>query len=591
MTKVRMLRPSSSLWSPSVPMPRPTPSSAINRRTFVRHSVVGAAGLWVVSDPLLSRALAAVPGATDVTFAQGVASGQVDQGAATLWTQLSGLDRPTRLTVELATDPGFGNVVARTEALADPASGGTARVRIGGSALSAGERYWYRFETADGESSPVGRLRLAPPPDSKEPIRVAFFACQDFLVGNYAAHRDLATQDVDLVVCLGDYIYEKAFFQGAVRSVPVTPDGSVRTFDEYRAQYATYHSDEHLRAVRASAPMVSIWDDHEVEDNYAAGLPGGQSKGAGARPIPFAERRANGYRAFFEAMPVVRDPTDPDRTSGATRFGQVDLLALDTRRFRTNQPCNPSDSFLSLCTSSAPTRAQSATLLGPPQRDWLIDRLRGSTAPWKLIANQVMAMSLDLLPGVPLNTDAWDGYAYERSLICDAIAKHGVKDVAFFTGDIHTFFAGSVTRTGRQSSLWIDGLKRGQPVATELVVGSVTSQGIADRFATTEAQRNAAAKVLDPIIRGANKHLRYSNSAYKGYGIAEATSDELRVEYRGVRDPRRADSAVFSLAKFVVPRGDPNVRRVATGAVAPAQGRGPSVEQATQALREFTASH
>ncbi|MDO9356703.1 MAG: alkaline phosphatase D family protein [Solirubrobacteraceae bacterium] len=572
-------------------MHRPT-DTALTRRTFVRHAVAGAAGLWVVSDPLLSRALAAVPGASDVAFAQGVASGQVDEGAATLWTHLTGIDRPTRLGVEVASDPGFANVVARTQALADPASGGSARVRIGGGSLRPGERYWYRFETADGESSPVGRLRLAPPPGSAEPIKIAFFACQDFLVGNYAAHRDLALQEADLVVCLGDYIYEQAFFEGSVRNVPVTPDGSVRTFDEYRAQYATYHADANLRAVRASAPLVSIWDDHEVEDNYAGELPGGQSRRAGARPIPFLERRASGYRAFFEAMPVVRDPTDPDRTSGATRFGQVDLLALDTRRFRTDQPCNPKDSFLSLCTTgAAPTRRTSATLLGTPQREWLIDRLRTSTAPWKLIANQVMAMSLDLIPGVPLNTDAWDGYAYERSLICDAITKHGVEDVAFFTGDIHTFFAGTVTRTGRQSSLWIDGLKRGQPVATELVVGSVTSQGIADRFAKNEGQRNAAAKVLDPIIKGPNAHLRYSNSAYKGYGIATATVGELRVEFRAVRDPRDAASEVFSLAKFVVPRGRATVERVASGPVAPAQGRGPSAEQATRALREFTAAH
>ena len=573
-------------------MPRQThPHLALDRRTFVK-SAIGAAGLWVLSDPLLDRALAAVPGASDVAFAQGVASGQVDTTAATLWTQLDGLTAPSRLTVEIATDPGFGHVIAQAEALADPAAGGTARVRVGGGALRPGERYWYRFETAAGESSPVGTLKTALPPDSNEPVRIAFFACQDFLSGNYAAHRDLAQQDVDLVVCLGDYIYEQAYFEGSVRKVPETPDGSVRTYDEYKTQYATYHSDEYLRAVRASAPLISIWDDHEVEDNYAGMLPGGQSKRSGARPIPFAERRANGYRAFFEAMPVIRDTVTPDKTFGATRYGQVDLVALDTRQFRTNQPCNPGDTFIGFCGDLASTRRKSSTLLGSGQRDWVIERLRTSTAPWKLIANQVMAMSLDLAPGYPLNTDSWDGYAYERSLLCDAIAKYGVKDVAFFTGDIHTFFAGSVTRTGRHKSIWVDGLTRGAPVATELVVGSVTSQGIADRFATTESTRNAAAKVLDPLIRGANPHLRYSNAAYKGYGLAEARTDGLHVEYRAVRDPRKADAGVFSLARFVVPRGQPVVNQVAAGQVAPASRTlNVSRADATQALQEFTAAH
>ncbi|MBO9534630.1 MAG: alkaline phosphatase D family protein [Solirubrobacteraceae bacterium] len=562
---------------------------SVDRRGFVRSALTGAAGLWVLSDPLLGRALAAIPGASDVAFAQGVASGQVDTAAATLWTAVDGLTAPSRLKVEVATDAGFANLVARTEALADPAAAGTARVRIT-SGLQPGQRYWYRFETATGESSPVGTLKTPPPPGSSEPVKIAFFACQDFLVGNYAAHRDLAQQDVDLVVCLGDYIYEQAYFDGAVRAVPETPDGATRTLAEYRTQYATYHSDPHLQAVRAAAPLMAIWDDHEVEDNYAATLPGGASKKG--RAIPFLERRANGYNAWWEAMPFVRDPADPNRTYGARRIGQVDLISLDTRQFRTNQPCNPSDAFVSLCVDPTATLSKKATLMGTAQRDFVIDRLQSSTANWKLIANQVMAMSLDIAPGITINTDAWDGYAYERALLCDAIAATGVKDVAFFTGDIHTFFAGSVTRTGRHKSVPVLGLKNGAPVASELVVGSITSQGIADRLGKDERSRNAAAKVLDPILRGANPHLRFSNSAYKGYGIAVASSDALRVEFRAVREPREEQSAVFTLAKFEVPRGVPIPNQVASGPVAPAARTGaPSKTQAVEALKDFVASH
>lgn len=560
----------------------------LSRRAFVASAVTGAAGLWVLSDPLLGRALAAIPGASDVAFSQGVACGQVDQGSATLWTALDGLTGQSRLTVEVATDPNFANVIARTEALADPGAAGTARVRIT-SGLSAGERYWYRFETADGLSSPVGTVKTPPPPDSNQTVRIAFFACQDFLVGNYAAHRDLAAQDVDLAVCLGDYIYEQAYFDGQVRAVPTTPDGSTRTLDEYRAQYATYHSDPNLQAVRAASPLLAIWDDHEVEDNYAGTLPGGQSKKG--RAIPFLERRANAYNAWWEAMPFVRDAADPNHIYGARRIGQVDLIGLDTRQFRTNQPCNPTDSFVSLCLDPTATEHKNATQLGVPQRTWLIDRLKTSTANWKLIANQVMAMSLDIVPGNTINTDAWDGYAYERSLLCDAIQQHGVKDVAFFTGDIHTFFAGSLTRTGRHKSVPVIGMKQGPPVATELVVGSITSQGIADRFGKDERTRNAAAGVLDPILRAANPHLRYSNSAYKGYGVAEASADALRVEYRAVREPRKADSAVFSLARFEVPRGNPIVNRVASGPVAPAARTAPSQAQVVEGLKAFVASH
>ncbi|MGL4744695.1 MAG: PhoD-like phosphatase N-terminal domain-containing protein [Dermatophilaceae bacterium] len=147
----------------------PLSARSLPSRRLVVSSAVGAAGLWVVQAADLSRAHAAVPGARDVAFDQGVASGQVTDRAVTLWTHCAGLTGAARLAVEVATDPEFGSVVARTEALADVDAAGTARVRIGGGRLRAGERFWYRFETADGVSSPVGRFRLAPPPGSAEP--------------------------------------------------------------------------------------------------------------------------------------------------------------------------------------------------------------------------------------------------------------------------------------------------------------------------------------------------------------------------------------------------------------------------------------
>ncbi|MGL5929955.1 MAG: alkaline phosphatase D family protein, partial [Dermatophilaceae bacterium] len=539
-----------------------SPSSRLSRRSLLMASAVGAGGLWVVSAADLSRAHAAVPGARDVAFDQGVASGQVTHRAVTLWTRCAGLTGSARLVVEVATDPGFGSVVARSEALADADAAGTARVRVGG--LRAGERYWYRFESADQVSSPVGRFRLAPPPGSTEPVRVAFFSCQELGAGYYAAHRDLAAQDPDLVVCLGDYQYETALTDGAVRRSPETPDGQVRTLEEYRANYAAYHSDPDLRAMRAVAPLVPIWDDHEVEDNYAGPLPGGRS-GEG-RDIPFGERRAAGYRAWFEAMPVIRDAREPDRSYGRLGFGQVDLFTLDTRQYRTDQPCNPGDDAFATCLDPRDVLTSDATLLGAAQRDWLVDGLAGSRASWRLVANQVMAMSLDLVPGRTVNTDSWDGYGFERAAVLDAVAAAGVEDVALLTGDIHTFFAGQVSRTGRDRSVRTPGLDAGAPVATEFVAGSVTSPGSTDRIASDEAGRNAVAAVLDPIVRAANPHLAYANTAYKGYGILDASTDALSVRYRAVREPRDADSEVVTLASFHVPRGRAEVEVTDTAA-------------------------
>jgi len=350
----------------------------VTRRDFVATSIVGAASAYSLANPLTGSAvpLPARGGprtaaaqcrtmiANDADFAAGVASGQVAEREVTLWTQAFAFDPsqeqppwptsgPPSLYVEVATDDCFNTVVRNGWAPIDLASG-TARIRVTDQLpdpttafpgqvwqrLERGQRYFYRF--ADGtKSSGVGRFRTALPPGSKEKVKIAFITCQDFVSGYYVAHKDLVSQDVDLIVSLGDYIYETAFFAGGVRAVPETPDGSLRTLPEYRSQYQTYHTDENLRAVRAMAPMHVIWDDHEVQDNYASTHPGHEWKEGGRTNISFMERRAAAYQAFFENHPLMRNADEADRTYDAYRIGCVDLVQLDLRQYKISASTRP----------------------------------------------------------------------------------------------------------------------------------------------------------------------------------------------------------------------------------------------------------
>jgi alkaline phosphatase D len=215
----------------------------------------------------------------------------------------------------------------------------------------------------------------------------------------------------------------------------------------------------------------------------------------------------------------------------------------------TTPPCNPNDPFVSNPCPPTETDAPGRTLLGAAQKAWLKDALGSSQARWKLIANQVMITSLDAPPGNPLNTDSWDGYGAERAELIDFLGTAGITDVSFVTGDIHTYFAGNVTRSGRNTP--IDGPVR----ATEFVCGAVTSPGIVDRVADTEPERVAAATAADAAVLGNNPQIVYSNQAYKGYGIVEARGDELHVRYRAVRETRRQPSEAFTLRSFRVQAG------------------------------------
>jgi alkaline phosphatase D len=525
---------------------------ASTRRTFIR-SGVGAGALVLLGTPAdVLAARRKLRLARDATFAQGVASGEPGPHAITLWTRLEGLEKPALTGVEVARDPHFRHVVHTARLPVSGAHDWTARTRVTG--LKAGEEYHYRFATADAHSH-AGRFRTAYPAGSHQPLRIAFFSCQEFTAGYYHAHRDLLTQDVDLVVCLGDYIYEKAY-ETPVRPDDSAPiDGEAQTLAEYRAKYSIYHSDAYLREVRRNFALVAEWDDHEVEDNYAGELGGGA---AGTRRVPFPQRRANAYRAYFEHMPrrLRRDL----RTYGSVPLGNAELFLLDDRQYRGDQPCNPTDSFLSQPCPPSTTDDPSRAFLGGKQQTWLKRALSASKARWKLIANQVMISSLDFPPGNPLNTDSWDGYGAARADLVHHIANDHIHDVVFVTGDIHTFFTGHVTESGRRTvrDPELPDPVRGPVRATEFVCGAVTSPGIVDRALTDEAARVAAAAPVDAAVMGNSPQLVYANEAYKGYGLVTAGRD-LRVRYQAVHDVRQPQSGVFTLRRFHVESGKPFV--------------------------------
>jgi len=461
------------------------------------------------------------------TFAHGVASGHPAQTAATLWTRVEGIERSGRIELEVARDPGFSRVVAREKVRAAQVRDYVARTRIGG--LEPGERYFYRFATA-GADSPVGRFVTARPPDSREPVRMGFFSCQDYQAGFYSAHGGLAAEeDLDLIVSLGDYIYERTFYEGPAERRDTTGangDAEVQTLPEYRAKYGLYRSDPHLQAMHASAGFMAIFDDHEVEDNWAGDEPGEATLD---RRVAFLTRRRNALLAYREWMPFGRVACpEPNRFYRSLRLGaNAELLLLDTRQYRDDQPCNDR-AFVPCPEAGEPGR----TMLGPRQLAWVKDRLASSGATWKVLANQVMLMALDLPAGNPVNPDQWDGYAAEREELMRFVLDRGVRNVTAITGDIHTFFAGVVTTTGRVG---------GTPAATEFVGGSVTSLGIPETLGFPPGQESMTAATLTERLETQNPHIRFNDHAHRGYGVMECRPEELRCTFRAPTTTTRPD--------------------------------------------------
>jgi alkaline phosphatase D len=479
-----------------------------------------------------------IPVAKSGTFPLGVASGFPYPKGTILWTKLGGHEHTSRLKLEVAKDRHFKNVVLEKTVTARKERDLTARTRVRG--LQPAHEYFYRFHTKD-KGSPVGRFRTAPPHDSNTPLRIAFLSCQSYEAGFYNAHAAIANEDVDFVLHLGDYIYESHYYDGFRKDTTgFNHDGNVEFLPEYRQKYNLYKSDPDLQAMHAAHNFVSVWDDHEVEDNYADGLasshaqPGLTNNGL-PRRISIQERRTNAYQAYFNYMPRLRFDGDRDRIYEHVRIGKlVDLILTDERQYRDQQPCN--DVQVTAC---ADEQNPNRTMLGAKQKAWFKQTLAGSPQTWKLWANEVMLMGLQTAPQIGVNNDQWDGYAAERRELLQFALANNVKNLVPLTGDIHNFFVGTATT---------DGSDTGTPVCGEFVGGSTNSHGLPEETGMNPDVIKALANALD-------HHISYIELLNRGYSILEVTPSQVSCEFKKVQIQSRDGGQASSMAKFVLPSG------------------------------------
>jgi alkaline phosphatase D len=515
-------------------------SHRLGRRSFLIGALATGAA---VAGPVNYAAIARnrrIPAVKHAKFDLGIASGFPRPRGIELWTRLGEIKRTSKLKVIVAKDRKFNHVVEEKLVTARADRDFTARTFVKG--LRPDEHYFYRFVTKESKS-PVGRFKTAPPLDSRKNIRIAFYSCQHYEAGFYNAQRAIANEpDLDLVLCLGDYIYEYSDNQGVrLDRSGRNHDGDSQFLDEYWQKYRLYKSDRDLQAMHAAHPFLSVWDDHEVEDNYADGKPSPAQANPELtqlknlpRRVPFAEREANGHRSFFNYMPRARFKGDRDRVYEEYRLGNlVDLLLTDERQYRDQQPCN--DVQLSGC----PTANDPRTMLGPRQVAWFQDRLKNGKSLWKVWGTEVMVMATRLGVGIPAQVDAWDGYGYERKLILDYILDSDIQNVVAITGDIHTFFTGTAYTTGDQST--------GRAALPEFVGGSATSTGLPEAT-------GIPASTLAGLIT-VNPHIKFYDFVKRGYGVIEFSPTEAVCELKSVDAKTPGASTPTTIAKFRVPLG------------------------------------
>jgi alkaline phosphatase D len=480
-----------------------------------------------------------VPSPPAGSFLHGVASGDPLPDRVILWTRVT-VSAPGALTLswEVSSDANFGIIVARGSASTGPEQDHTVKVDAAG--LQPASVYFYRFFNG-AEPSATGRTKTLPAGNVAQ-AKFAVVSCSNFPAGYFNVYADVAKRtDIDVVLHLGDYIYEYGLLGFASQLAfaidrESEPRHEILNLDDYRRRHAQYRSDADLIALHAKVPMIAVWDDHDLADNAWSG---GAANHDPATEGPFAARRAAAIQAYQEWVPMRRpDSADPLKIYRSFDFGNLlSLHMLDTRLIGRDEQVSL-DQYLAGGASS-PSRQ----LMGVEQSNWLTAQMTASRATWQVLGQQVLmarmeiplsvasAFTLETLGAfllaqstpaalrtdeqrallnqrrVPYNLDAWDGYPAARESVL-ALARSQGKNLVS-----HNAWAANLTDAS------------GQRVGVEFATASVSSPGF-ERLLPL-----ISGPVLSDAFPKMVNDLRYAETSQRGYLVLTLTSAEARSDW------------------------------------------------------------
>lgn len=471
-------------------------------------------------------------------FLHGVGSVDPDRTGVTLWTRVSGVVADTEVRWTVASDPNLHRPVARGAVVAAAAADHTARVRVPD--LTQGP-LWYGFEV-NGVRSDIGRTAILP--TDTDQYRIGVVCCARYGSGWFHAYRMLAALQPDLVVHLGDYIYEDG--GPCVKGREQDPPRRLRTLEDYRARYEMARRDADLQALHRVAPWVALWDDHEVADNaWRRGASGHDPQLDG----DFQRRVEAARQAWWEWAPAPLsggdDPSGGDVAAPLDRelaIGTLcDLLVVDTRSTGRQEPVD---------TSGGPSAQPlgDRRLLSVHQRTQLHARLGASGARWRILANQVQIAPLRLgyvpsrhRPFVrPLiNPDQWDGYPQEREALLTLLQQQGIARTVALSGDLHASF---VRRMG----------SRRAPVLPELTTPAVTAPSFG-----AHAKRTAKLPipVTTAILKMLNRDIGFVDLRRNGFSFLTIQPDCIGIEVHLLGRADRPEPPPVEIRRFELKAG------------------------------------
>lgn len=536
-------------------------SIRLDRRALLK---AGTVGLGALAFPGAAQPLLMARG-----FTHNVASGEPGADRAMLWTRYVPHGRDNaRLSYRIARDADFRQVVGEGSVTAEAQRDWTVKPVVTG--LPAGQWLYYRFEDATGRRSPTGRTRTLPAGPT-ERFKIGIFSCSNLPFGWFNAYGHAsARDDLDLILHLGDYLYEyrRGDYPGAAQMLDgriIEPAGEIVQLADYRLRYASYRADPDLQELHRRFPMAMMWDDHESANDAWRDGAENHDEGEG----DWAARKAIAVRAAREWLPL------SDETWTSYEIGDLaTLFRPETRLTGRDRQLDLTGIFTGTSPADLPARLAAfrdtewrnpaRSMLGAEQERWLADGLRRSAASgrkWQVLGQQVImgqrrqppeiaqaapmlapdirrrveAGALAAQAGLPLSFDMWDGYPAARSRLLQSAVGAGANMIVL-SGDSHNAWAFDIDHDGA-------------PAAVEFAGHSVTSPGFEGYLPqvppTTVAQM---------LVR-ANPQLKWADTGRRGYLTLELTRTRATGEFLFLDTIRRRSHALSGTHRMSVAHG------------------------------------
>ena len=508
-----------------------------------------------------------------VHFTHGLASGDPLQDRVILWTRvLPGSGQATSLTCQwqVATDKQFKRIVSEGTAAATPSTDYT--VKVDATGLKPGKQYFYRF-LSEGVISAVGRTKTLPKGRVKS-FKIGFASCSNYPQGYFNAYADMAQSDLDLVLHLGDYIYEYAdgVYSNSIAVEElgrrVKPSGEIIALEDYRMRYGLYRTDPDLQALHQNHPMIAVWDDHELTNNTWHSGAENHNDDEG----DFATRMAAAKKAYHEWMPIRTQTSDQEPIYRNFEIGDLaDLSMLDTRLIGRDEQLEYAKDLQDDPATFVRDKLNNPArqLLGKEQSEWLQNTLKRSKkrgATWQILGQQVLMgklkvpsidpalideapipeqyktrikgmLSLSQL-GLPLNLDAWDGYPAARAQLYDDLLNHAANPISL-AGDTHNAWAFNLRND------------QGEAVGIEVGTPGISSPGLESYLPLPVATTRQA-------LMDSSSELVATDTSQRGWALLTLTPSRVESQFRYVSTVL---SRQYSVSESPVLKAFPGTRR------------------------------